>query len=394
MTSEPSSPAMISHSLILPVPDPLFQFLLSGFFLIHAVFMNMILGGAPVMIVTELVRWYDPNPNVKRFAGVMAARLPAAFALAVILGIVPLIGMQVLYGQVFNEAVGLIGNVWFCVGAGLILGYAGMHANKWRREWLLQRPGCQLLIGCGSLLGVLGVAFVFVFMNVLMLNPDLWIGFKRAGWETGLTMPSVWPRFIHMVCAAVAGVGMVVAMYGVFLRSQWNTDWATHRAGEDEYGLWVTRSGVIWALTGTLPQIVVGPWLLLTLPDTVGHHLIAGDTFGSVAFFLALTGALFGLVLLNAGLMVPSSRGFTVGGVVSLVVTIVCMVIVRETVRYAWLTPYMDVARPPSEVPWVGIITGAIVSMIGAGLFWYHLCAAGKFSRVPIATDPSISHVR
>lgn len=133
--------------------------------------MNVILGGLPVLVVTEMLRWGNQHSHATRLVGVMAARMPAAFALAVVLGIVPLIGVQVLYGRFFNEAAGMIGNLWLGAGAGLLLGYGGLHANKWWREWFVQRPGWLLLVECGSALGFLSVGLVFVLLNVMMLHP-------------------------------------------------------------------------------------------------------------------------------------------------------------------------------------------------------------------------------
>jgi len=379
----------LSQPLTLPMPEPLFQIILSGLFLMHAVFMNLLLGGSLVLVVTEILRRSDPHTDITRFSGIMAARLPMAFFFAVILGLVSLMGVQVLYGPVFKEAAGIIGHLWVVAGGGLLAGYAGLHVNRWRGEWLDEHSGQHLLILCGTAGSLLGVALVFVVMSVIMLKPEMWVESYGAGVADVLAIATVWPRFVHMICAAIAGVGMCIAGYGVYLRSQWHQAWAAFQPGEEEFGLWVTRFGVIWTLIGTLPQIVVGPWLLMGLPDAVRHHLVAGDTYGSLAFFLALTSALFSLVLLNAALMVPSVRGFVVTGVTSLFLTMGCMVIVRETVRFVQLTPTMVGTRLPSELPWIMILVMIVVSMVGGSILWRRLHLAGKFARTPIAPDLS-----
>lgn len=100
---------------------------------------------------------------------------------------------------------------------------------------------------------------------------------------------------------------------------------------------WVTKYGVAWPLAGTLPQTVVGPWLLWSLPYGVRAELISGQNLGSLAFFVGLTFGLLSLVLLNAVLMIPHMRGMALAGIVSVLVTVCLMVVFRDAVCQSWL---------------------------------------------------------
>ena len=101
--------------------------------------------------------------------------------------------------------------------------------------------------------------------------------------------------------------------YGLYLGSgSRRPDSPGDEPAEDD-ATWVIKYGVAWALAGTLPQIVVGPWLMLSLPDGVRAELISGQSLGSLAFFVGLTVGLFSLVFLNAALMIPHVRGMAVG---------------------------------------------------------------------------------
>ena len=132
---------------------------------------------------------------------------------------------------------------------------------------------------------------------------------------------------------------------------------------EVPYDINITRYGVGWTLAGTLPQIAVGPWLLMTLPQGVRDGLVDGGTLSSLVFFLSLTFALLALVLLNAALMVPQARGLVWSGLGSLVLTIVLMVIVRGEVQKAWVNAHLESKTVDELSVWVVLIV--IITIIG-----------------------------
>ena len=111
---------------------------------------------------------------------------------------------------------------------------------------------------------------------------------------------------------------------------------------EVPYDINTTRYGIAWTLAGTLPQIAVGPWLLMTLPQGVRDGLVDGGSLSSLVFFLSLTFALLALVLLNAALMVPHVRGLVWSGIGSLILTVVLMLVVRGEVRKAWISSHLE----------------------------------------------------
>jgi hypothetical protein len=173
--------------------------------------------------------------------------------------------------------------------------------------------------------------------HILGINPMVWSQVEQAGLVTALDLPTLWPRFLHLVLAALAGTGIILTLHGT-LRAQNPAEenvsdtqsWVSH-------DVWLTRYGAAWTLTGTLPQIVIGPWLLVSLPPEVRAHLLSGGNSASILFFVSLTLALLALVLLNASMMVPQIRWLAWTGMASLVGTIFLMIIVREEVRQAWL---------------------------------------------------------
>jgi len=214
-------------------------------------------------------------------------------------------------------------------------------------------------------------ALVFVTMSVLMLNPERWLAVHAHGFIEALAVVSILPRYLHMVLAALAGAGMVLVLYGVVLQSPGRTWMKSMGATPPNYGPWVVRYGAGWALAGTLPQIVVGPWLLMSLPASVRGVLIDGGSTSSLVFFTALTFALLALVLLNASIIAPQARVLDVGGVGSLAITMSLMAIVRDRVRTLWLAPHFDTTALPVTPQWGFIALFAVFLLVAVCLIIY-----------------------
>ena len=372
---ETEFPVPVPIPILLPVPEPLAHGLLVFTFLLHAVFMNLVLGGTPIMVVSDWMGSRAGNDRFRRLALTMASVAPTVLNLTVVLGIVPVFFLYLLYGQFFYPAASLFGNGWIALIGVLLLAYCGLHAYKHWRGWLSNRPRIHLMIGGISAGLFLGIALVFVTLSVLMLNPGEWRAVQTEGFLWAVRLPSVIPRYFHMVMASVAGIGILLVLYGAALGSRWGSPPAAPWPSDPGYPQWVMRYGVVCALIGTLLQIVIGPWLLLTLPEPVLGALVNADNPGAVVFFVSLTFGLLGLVLLNAALMVPRARGFALTGVGSLVVTIALMVVVRDRVRHYWLSADWDPSTLPVNSHW-GVIAIFIALLLGSIFLMMYLVRA------------------
>ena len=338
------------------------------------------------MVLTDWMGRRTRREYFQRLATTLANMLPLVMVLAVVLGVGPLLFVQALYGSLFYTAIILIGNTWIAIVGAIILGYYGLYVCKYWRAWLAPRPGLHLAIGGVSASLFLCVALVFVTMSVLMLNPEQWKGIQENGFLLALTLPSILPRYGHMVLAAIAGMGMFLVCYGLYRGSKWYKPFGNDERPEEEYATWVIRYGVAWTLAGTLPQAVVGPWLLLSLPSFVRAELINGEHLGSIAFFSALTLALLSLVLLNAALMVPRLRSLALTGTICLAGTVSLMVIVRDTVRQAWVAPHYATSSLPADSQWQVMAMVAILFVVAMAVIAYVLSAYWKTHgpRIPL----------
>ena len=355
-------------------------FLLFGF-LLHALFMNLVIGGTPIMVATDWLGYGTGRERYRRLGAALADMLPSFLVFAVVLGVASLLFVQAAYGPVFYPAMLLVGTMWIAVLGAVILGYVGLSAYKYWRVWLGGRPGLQLALGSVNVVLFWGVAWIFVMAGILMLDPEHWKEIQVSGLRGMISLPSLFPRYGHMILAAVAGMGIFLMCYGLYLGSGFRRQDSPGDGPTEDDAIWVTKYGVAWALAGTLPQIVVGPWLLLSLPDEVRAELISGRSLGSLAFFVGLTFGLLSLVLLNASLMIPHVRGMALAGIVSLLATVCLMVVVRDAVRQSWLAKHS--ASMQLNPDWGAMAMGGVVLVMGLGLIGYvvHACRNAHPSR-------------
>jgi hypothetical protein len=333
--------------------NDVYEILLILSVLVHIYFSSLLLGGFPLMVMTTWLGGREDQAHLKDLAQKMRSVGPRVMVLAISLGF--LLGL-VVYGKYGRHVIHIMDAFWMGYGLLLILlllTFWGIYSYKTRIAWITQNPSTQGIMGGGIVVCLLGITILFVISHIMMLHPDYSESVVQRGLFASLNLPTVWPRFFHIVLGSVAATGMVITLYG------------TLRPDAQ-----ITRYGVGWTLAGTLPQIVVGPWLLLALPDEVRMQLVDGASLSSLVFFVSLTSALLALVLLNASLMVPHVRGLVWTGLGSLFFTIVLMVMVREEVRKAWMQSYagMDTFNELSVAVVLGVTLTMVLGFVMFGL--------------------------
>jgi hypothetical protein len=347
---ESISSTISSDSLSLLQPDPIVQSVLIVASLIHLALMNMVVGGVPIMVTTELLgEWTQAKEYYQRLARQFAHILPWVMVSGMVVGIMPLMLLQVTYGPFVSGAMKSMGSGGLVLMVMAVFAMGGIYVYKKWPSWLPDTLTCRVVVG-GLSAGLLAfTAFGFVTINVLLMNPEQWQVVREGGMGEWGRLTSVIPRFLHVMLASVAGVGMVVVIYGAGLRVKEKTS-DVEKA--ENFPVWVTRYGVSWTLGGTLPQMVIGPWLLLSLPEHVRVALLSGSNLASILFFVSVICGLISLVLLNAALMVPSYQGFSIGGVMGLMITVALMVVIREQVRWYWLIDHVESLTVAADPQW------------------------------------------
>jgi hypothetical protein len=337
----------------LPAPVWLLKALLLLTFFLHVIPMNMALGGGFVAAITDWIGHRRNNEYHLSLARSLARILPIVIAFAITLGVAPLLFIQVLYGQFFYTSSVLLAWPWLSVIVLLILSYYGFYLYSFRWE---QLQGKRLVIVLASAVLLAAIGFLYTNNLVLMLTPGKWAAMyfqDPHGAHLNLSDPAVVPRFLHFFTASFAVAGLLALVLGLMKRRQ-----------DSAYSRWAVRYGVLWFIAATLVQLVIGSWFFLSLPHAVSVVFMGGDAFATAVFAIALVCAFASLVMMFIGLASSNPAWKLTTGIVLIALTIICMVIIRDFVRSAYLERYFDATRF-SVQPQTGVIVLFFLLLVG-----------------------------
>ena len=299
---------------LIPEPDALqvgwgwFQILLTLTFVLHILLMNALFGGALITWLGGLRRT-GPAALAARDT---SRRVPTLVALTVNAGVAPLLFLQVLYGQFFYTSSIVIAGWWLAIIPLLIIAYYATYGVALKYEAAV-RP----LLAAGVVVILAFIGFLWTTNNTLSLTPDRWTAWftHPDGSSLLLGLPTVWPRWLHMMNGAVAVGGLFVALL---------QDRKARRGDEDAVA---ARD---WALAffniGSLIQMGLGLWWLMALPEPVMKTFMGGSPAAATLLVVGVGLAVTAVVL--------GFRKRVRGAAMALVATVLAMATMREVVRF------------------------------------------------------------
>jgi len=287
--------------LPLPAPAPLIALLLHLTLLVHFLFMNGLLGGAALIVLS---RWRSrgPGDHHARLAREVSRLLPTLFAGTVTFGVAPLLFMQALYGHFFYTSSIAIARPWFAVIPLLLLAYYGAYLNAMRGAGRDRggRPGLARTLAAPAVL-LLTAAIAFIYTNnlSLMLRPDRWTTAILAdpgggGWNLG--EPTLWPRYLHMILGAIAVGGMLLAV------------WGRSRRDDPDFADFARRHGTAVFGWATAANVMVGLWLLFALKREVMLLMMGGSRPATILFGIGFLLAVMLRDVVRGGYLAPWHR--------------------------------------------------------------------------------------
>jgi hypothetical protein len=326
---------LIPRPETLQVPSLMFRILLTLTFVLHLVLMNIALGGSILNAAYRLRRG-------KAAPG--SAGLPSTIALAVNLGVPPLLFVQVLFGQFFYSSSVLMASYWLAVVPLLILAYYAayiMQGRKGRKE--ASRAGAAWSVLSALLL--LCIAFIYVNNMSLMLRYGEWPNYfaDKRGLMLALSDPALFPRFLHFVVGALAVASISWSAWARFRerRAAARGERAPEVGGAKAFGL-----KLFWIFTAI--QAPIGMAWLGTLPRETMRLFMGGSAYGTILLCLGL--------FLAAGLLAHAIMGkFGIAAGI-LAATMVVMVLMRDLIRTSALSPVFkagDLKVEPQYGPFV-----------------------------------------
>ena len=365
--------------LPLPAPAWLLWFLLTLTFVLHVVPMNLVLGGSLIGLVARLRA--RGNPHAARLASLVSQTLPVLIAVTVSMGVAALLFLQSLYGRVFFTAAVLLAVPWLAVVPILIAGYYAAYAG---------RSSSSSFFAFIVAAAFLAIAFIYANTMGLSLRPAEFLPRFQAS-ASGLHLdagdPTLAPRVLHVLLASLAVSGLAVAGAGAFLARK-----------EPDAGAWMVRHGVLLCSIATILNFVPGFWWLAALPRDVLLMFMGRDPAATACLSVGLLAALgaIGLAMPAAFPAGPTPAKVTtlparrfppalLAGSGCLVVSVISMVMVRDTARAAIL--HAAGVQPPAVASpqWgpIAIFGVLLVAAIGTVVWMVvklYCCSSLSFS--------------
>ncbi len=333
----------------IPVPEALpvhwlwFQALLVLTFLLHLILMNLVLGGSLLAIWDSIIK----KKKIESFSN-----LPLLLALAINLGVPPLLFVQVLYGHLFYSSSIIMAVPWILVVPILIIAYYAsyIYIKKSASSPRLAKTG---LIVSAALL--LYVGFMYVNNSTLMINPDSWGKYfdKPGGTSLNLSEPSLWPRYLHYIIASLSVASIGIALF---------TKIKAKGSGENDDVIALNLKRFAWF---TIIQFAAGILFWMSNPKEVWMTFMGGNLAATILMCLS--------ILMALSMLLSAFKKKLNATLIHLVVIMLFMVIIREFLRAAWLK---DIFHPQSlEVvnKISPLIVFLIVFAIGLFLIYYML---------------------
>ncbi len=319
--------------LPLPASHTLLELLLVAAFAAHILFVNLMVGGSILVLGFELRALRDKDYDV--LARELAATVTVNKSLAVVLGVAPLLLINVLYTMHFYTANALTGIAWILLVPLIAIAFLLLYLHKYSWDLLAEQKGAHIAILAMAVALFLAIPLVFIANVNLMMFPERWT--STRGFLSALTLPNVFPRYLHFLSASL----VLTSLFGVwhFGRGE--------RASLPFVRLTpaaVRRAFYSVAFVVSLAQFVIGPLVLFTAP-AAGLH--------SSVVIMILCGASFAVPavwLMWKELTAPDERARRLRWIVaSLTVTVACMVMGRQMYRGVALREHRALMRSATQ---------------------------------------------
>jgi hypothetical protein len=323
---------------VVPYADPtplpaavwLLEVLLVLGFVLHILAINGVLGATLIGLWT---RWFGKTPEHRRLSDSLMHSTTSLLSPAITFGIVPLLFIQVLFGNFFYTSSVLIAWPWFMVVALLLLAYYSLYIGSWRKNRSSKLIDLSVFL---ALAIFLLIAFLFVNNMTLLLTPERWFAMYIAdptGMRLNLSEQTLIFRYSHMLFAAFGVGSLFVVALGLF-----------HFKKEPDYGRFLIEQGGRWFICITGLAMVAGFGFLFSLPAPVRQLFLGQNALGSISLLLGISLGLLAIFAMSSALQTKDPRGGALAAVILAPVGVVFMAIVRDRLRDAFIGPYLQAA--------------------------------------------------
>lgn len=242
--------------LELPLPEWLLITLLVVSFLLHILFVNLMIGG------TVLTLWCQvkglKSKDYHNLAHEISRTITVNKSLAVVLGVAPLLSISTLYATHFYSAASLTGGMWIAIIPLVTVAFLLTYLNKYTWHVLDKNKPLSIAIIATATALFLFIPLIFLVNVNLMLFPEKWGTVK--GFFSALLLPNVFPRYLHFIFASMAVTGLFIFWY--MGRKSYPFEQYFEKLTRYE----VKKKAYSLTLAASMAQFILGPLVMLTLP--------------------------------------------------------------------------------------------------------------------------------
>ncbi|GAB3522057.1 c-type cytochrome [Emticicia fontis] len=258
--------------LDLPLPVWLLTVLLVVSFLVHIIFINLMVGGSIVTLWAQIKGLRDKRFD--DFAHEIAKTITVNKSLAVVLGIAPLLSINTLYTIYFYSANALTGFAWIMIIPLVTIAFLLTYLHKYTWHSFEHNKKIHILIMALAVGIFLIIPLIFLTNVNLMMFPEKWGTIK--GFISALMLPNVFPRYFEFLGACIAVTGLFITWYNNRKNYPFEIIYKNEFIRYD-----IKKLGYEIALVGLFLQIFFGIIVLFTLPSKGITYDIIGLMIGA-----------------------------------------------------------------------------------------------------------------
>lgn len=265
--------------LDLPLPEWLLVTLLVVSFLLHIIFINLMVGGSIVTLWAQIKGL--KNKEYDTFAHEIAKTITVNKSIAVVLGVAPLLSINTLYTIYFYSANALTGFAWIMIIPLVTIAFLLTYLHKYTWSTFENSRKLHIVIMALAVAIFLFIPLIFLTNVNLMMFPEKWGTVQ--GFLSALILPNVFPRYLEFLGACIAVTGIFIVWYNnrkAYPIEEIYTSFTRYS---------IKKIGYSIATIGLSLQIFFGVIVLFTLPSKgISYSVIGVMSLAGILLAVAL----------------------------------------------------------------------------------------------------------
>lgn len=336
----------IPNDIPLPLPTaglddivmPVFHILLVVAWVVHILFINVLLGASLGSVYFNNRGAREKNPVFDRVGYLLTTPVTISENMGALWGVAPLLLISVMFTPLFYAASIMNSPQWLHIIYGNVAAFLLSYLYKFTWHKLENRKSLHLVIGSASVALFFTLPLVFMSTVQLYLTPTTWT-YETHFWDA-LFRPDTFFRLVHFYLASFAVTGVFMMLYGYFKRR--SADETDRQAGEV-----LVNTGKSWFAVPTVLNFFAGPLVLFHFPSYGLENFFNAGWHWLIVLAVVLALAALYLTLkdfFNAD--ISKGKVWTIAGL--LLVTVLAMATLRHGMRMSLLDEAMAQSKASS----------------------------------------------